>query len=114
MRPHIKLRLKDQFLPGIAAQWSEHKLAVVNQVNRLFRAGDTYVTLELKFKLRATTSRLNYEEGLVVRIHSRKARTSEEMDARTRDWFQQGVNWIEALDNFVAVLWNDTQQVASR
>ncbi len=105
VQPHIKLRLKDRLLPGVAAQWDEHKIEVVNKVNGLFRAGDTYVTLELKFKLGTTTSRLSYEESLLVRIHSRETRTSEEMDARTRNWFQQGVNWIEELDNFLADLW---------
>jgi hypothetical protein len=103
-RPHIKLRLKDHLLNGIAAQWDEHKIGIINKVNELFRAGDTYVTLELKFKLRTTTSRLNYEESLFLGIHSREPRASEEMDAGTRDWFLQSVNCVEELDKFIIAL----------
>lgn len=110
-RPHVKLKLKDRLLPGVAAHWSEHKVALVHKVNELFQAGDTYVNLELKFKLRTATSRLNYEESLVVRIHSREARTSEEMDTQTGDWFQRNVSRVEALDDFVAALWNDINQI---
>jgi hypothetical protein len=50
--PHIKLRLKERLLRGVASHWDEHKMAVVGKVNRLFETGDTYVNLELKFKLR--------------------------------------------------------------
>jgi hypothetical protein len=112
-RPHVKLKLKERLLPGVAAHWSEHKVALVHKVNELFQAGDTYVNLELKFKLRTATSRLNYEESLVVRIHSREVRTFEEMDARIVDWFQRGVSRVEALDDFVAALWNDINQTLS-
>jgi hypothetical protein len=104
--PHIKLRLKERHLPGIASHWDDHKMAVVSEVGKLFQTGDTYVNLELKFKLRSGTGRLNYQEDLIVRIHCRRARDSEEMDARTHDWFQYSVSRIEDLDGFVALLWN--------
>jgi hypothetical protein len=103
--PHIKLRLREHLLPGIARHWDEQKMAIVSEVNRLFQTGDTYVNMELKFKLRSGTGRLVYREDLVVRISSRQARTSEEMDARTYDWFQRSVTAIEELDGSVALLW---------
>lgn len=108
--PHIKLRLKEDLLPGIASRWDEHKMAVLSAVSRLFETGETYVNLELKFKLRSATGRLNYQEDLTVRIHSRQVRTSGEMDAKTRAWFQQSVNRIEGLDDLVACLWHDANQ----
>lgn len=103
--PHVKLRLKEQFLPEVASRWDEHKMAILGDVNRLFQVGDTYVNLELKFKLRSGTGRLSYQEEMIVRVHGRQARTSEEMDAATCAWFEQSVKKIEALDRFVADLW---------
>jgi hypothetical protein len=103
--PHVKLRLRESLLPRIASRWDEHKMAILSEVNRLFQTGDTYVNLELKFKLRSGTGRLNYQEDLLVRVHSRQARISEELDAETRDWFQQSVSRIEELDSQVARLW---------
>lgn len=103
--PHVKLRLRENRLPGIASRWDEHKMAIVSEVNRLFQAGDTYVNLELKFKLRSQAGRLNYQEDLIVRVHSRQARFSEEMGAETHDWFQRSVSRIEELDSQMARLW---------
>jgi hypothetical protein len=102
--PHIKLRLKEHLLPGIASRWDQQKLAVVSEVNQLFQTGGTYVNLELKFKLRSATGRLTYQEELIIRIHSRRARTSGEMDAEAREWFQHTVSRVEELDRFVAEL----------
>jgi hypothetical protein len=110
--PHIKLRLKERLLRGVASHWDEHKMAVVSEVNRLFETGDTYVNLELKFKLRSGTGRLIYQEDLVVRIHGRHARISKEMDDENRHWFQQSVSRVEGLDETVARLWNQTGQDA--
>jgi hypothetical protein len=109
--PHIKLRLMDDFLPGIAGHWDEHKMAILNAISRLFQTGDTYVNLELKFKLRSGTGRLNYQENLIVRIHGRRARDSEAMDTRTFDWFSQSVNRIEELDHLIMLLWGQTNQI---
>ena len=106
--PHIKLRLTDDFLPRVATHWDEHKMAVLNAVNQLFQTGDTYVNLELKFRLRSGTGRLNYQEDLIVRIHGLKARASEQMDAKTTDWFQQSVGRVEELDSLIALLWGHT------
>jgi hypothetical protein len=104
--PHIKLRLKEHLLPGLAGHWDDQKMTVVSEVNRLFQTGDTYVNLELKFKLRSGTGRLNYQEDLIVRVHSRQARPSEEMDAETCDWLQHSVSRIEELDDLLARLWS--------
>lgn len=103
--PHIKLRLKEQFLPEVASRWDEHKMAILGEVNKLFQVGDTYVNLELKFKLRSGTGRLSYQEEMIVRVHGRQARLSEEIDAATCAWFEQSVEQIEALDHFVTDLW---------
>ena len=103
--PHVKLRLRENLLPNIASRWDEHKMAIVSEVNRLFQTGDTYVNLELKFKLRSGTGRLNYQEDLIVRVHSRQARISEEIEADTHDWFQRSVSRIEELDSQMARLW---------
>lgn len=103
--PHIKMRLKEQFLPDIAGHWDEHKMAILNEVNRLFQVGDTYVNLELKFKLRSGTGRLSYQEEMIMRVHGRQARASAEIDAETHAWFEQSVKRIQVLDRFVADLW---------
>ena len=107
--PHIKLRLREHLLPGIARCWDEHKMSILSEVNRLFQRGDMYVGLELKFKLRSRTGRLNYEESLMVGIHSRQGRTLEEMDAEIRDWFQQSVGCVEALDDLFIGLWRGSE-----
>jgi hypothetical protein len=105
--PHIKLRLKENLIPGVATRWDTNKMAVVGQVNRLFDTGDTFVNLELKFKLRSGAGRMTYQEEMIVRIHSRRARIAEEIDEQTRDWFQRCVSSIENLDNLCTRLWND-------
>jgi hypothetical protein len=102
--PHVKLRLKENRLPGIASQWDNHKMAILSAVNRLFQTGETYVNLELKFKLRSGTGRLSYQEEMILRIHSRQERDSEEMGEATRTWFRQCVERVEELDRLIAEL----------
>jgi hypothetical protein len=110
--PHIKLRLKEHLLPGVARRWDDQKMAIVSEVSRLFQTGDTYVSLELKFKLRSGTGRLIYQEDVVVRIHGRHARTSEELDDESRHWFQHSVSRVEDLDKIITRLWNRVEQDA--
>ena len=103
--PHIKLRLREAPMPRIASHWDEHKLAVIDGVTRLLQTGDTYVNLELKLRLRASTSRLNYQEDLVARIHRRQPRVSHAIDPDTRAWLADTVHRIEQLDALVVELW---------
>ena len=105
--PHIKLRLKEHLLPSIAGCWDKHKMEVLSKVNELFQTGDTYVNLELKFKLRLGTGRLDYQENLMVRVHGRQIKLSEEMDAEIYDWFERIVDRIKDLDHHVALLWQN-------
>lgn len=112
--PHVKLRLKERLLPDVASYWDEHKMEVLSKVNELFQTGDTYVNLELKFKLRLGTGRLDYQENLIVRIHGRQARASGEIDTDTNGWFEQTVDRIQDLDHHVAHLWQDTNSGTSR
>jgi hypothetical protein len=111
--PHIKLRLKEHLLTDIACHWDEHKRIIVSEVSRLFQTGDTYVGLELKFKLRSATGRLVYEESLIVAIYGRQAEASPGMAPETYDWFRQSVSRVEELDGLVTGLWhgNDLSQV---
>ena len=83
-------------------------MVIVSKVNELFQTSGTYINLELKFKLRLGTGRLDYQENLLVRIHRRQVRTSEEMDTETHNWFEQTVNQIEDLDQYIALLWQGT------
>jgi hypothetical protein len=99
--PHINLRLKEQLLPGLANRWEELRLAILNEVNRLFQIGDTYIDMELKFKLRAGRGRLIYREDLTLRMRSFWARDSEEMDTETYNWFQESVGRVAKLDGIV-------------
>ena len=79
-------------------------MAVVSEVDRLSDTGDTYVVLELKYRLRSGTGRLSYQEELLVRIHGPQARDSEQMHPKTREGFQSSVSQIEQLDHFVGTL----------
>lgn len=112
--PHVKLRLKERLLPSVASCWNENKMEVLSKVNELFQTGDTYVNLELKFKLRLGTGRLDYQENLIVRIHGRQARASEEIDIDTDEWFERTVDRIQDLDHHVVLLWQDINQGSSR
>ncbi|MFL7793674.1 MAG: hypothetical protein AB8I69_16145 [Anaerolineae bacterium] len=85
-------------------------MAILSTVNRLFQTGETYVNLELKFKLRLGTGRLNYQEEMIMRIHGRQERGSEEMDETTRAWFRQCVERVEELDRLVVELWEDGEK----
>jgi hypothetical protein len=108
--PHIKLRLKERLLPDIASRWDDHKMAILGKVNELFQVGDTYVNLELKFKLRSGTGRLSYQEEMIMRVHGLRARAAGEMGPVTRAWFQQSVERIEEVDRFVANLWQSEDE----
>ena len=108
--PHIKFRLKEHLLPGVAKCWDQHKMVIVSEVSGLFQTGDTYVNVELKFKLRSGTGRLIYQEDLIVRVHSQQVRSSEEIDAGTCSLFQQSVSRIEELDRLIAQLWGQANQ----
>jgi hypothetical protein len=103
--PHVKLRLKEHLLPGVAGRWDEHKTVVLGEVSSLSQAGDTYVNLEMKCKLRSGAARLSYQEDLIVRIHSRDGRGSDEMDRETAAWFQRTVELVQELDAVFARLW---------
>lgn len=108
--PHIKLRLKERYLSDIASHWDAHKMAILGKVNGLFQGGDTYINLELKFKLRSGTGRLSYQEEMIMRVHGRQARAAEEMEPETRAWFQQSVERIEEADHFIASLWQSENE----
>lgn len=99
--PHIKLRLQDQFLPDIAGHWSQLKPVIADTLPELFHLADTYVELELMFKLRWGRGRFPYRENLTVRIHARQARMTEDMDAATHEWLERTVNHIEELDQAI-------------
>ena len=112
--PHIKLRLKERLLHGVTGRWDEHKTAVLGEVNRLSQVGDTYVNLELRCKLRSGAARLSYQEDLIVRIHGREARVSEEMDPETHAWFQRTVELVPELDGVFARLWSPQTSMRGR
>jgi hypothetical protein len=52
--------LKESLLPSIAKRWEELRMAMLNEVSRLFQAADTDINMELKFRLRAGRGRLIY------------------------------------------------------
>jgi hypothetical protein len=103
--PQIILRLREQWLPGLGRRWDVDKMAVLERVNDLFRTGDTEGNLEAKFQLRWGRGRLTYLEDLTFRVRSRKRRTGTEMDAVTRQWFEDNVARLAALDGFLVELW---------
>ena len=105
--PHIKLSLKEQYLPHIVSQWDRHKMVVIEGVSTLFQTGQTYVNLELKCRLRYTMGILRYQEDLMVRVHGRRARSSVGMDAATRRSFTRIVASAVELDRAMAQVWDE-------
>jgi len=99
--PHIKLRLKEQFLPDISSQWRQLQPVISNELHRLFYCVDTYLDVELKFRYKWRGVRFAYQEDLTLRINGRCARDSEEMDAATREWFERTVGRVEQLDGAI-------------
>jgi hypothetical protein len=99
--PHIKLRLQEQLLAGIASQWDSLRPILADELHRLFQTADTYAELELKCRFRWGKGRFPYRETLTFRIHARQARTSKAMDASTYQWFEQTVSCIEELDKAI-------------
>jgi len=99
--PHVKLRMQEQFLAGIAGRWDQLKPVISNELPRLFNSSDTYVELELMFRFRWGRGRFPYRENLTLRIHARQARTSEAMDVPTHQWFEQTVSLVEDLDETI-------------
>jgi hypothetical protein len=107
----VKLRLREASLTHLASRWDQNKLAVVGAVARLFEAGDTYVNLELKLRLRASAGRLDYQETLVARIHRRGSRPSGDMDLDTARWMENTVDRVAELDRVVNQLWHEPELV---
>lgn len=99
--PHIKLRIQDPFLSGIASYWDQLRPIISDGLHRLFNSEGTYLELELKFRFRWGRGRFPYRETLTVRVHNRHARASEEMDTVTYEWFEQSVGRIEELDGII-------------
>ena len=99
--PHIALRLKESLLPGIAGRWGELRVAMLNEIGRLFESGDTDARLELKFRLRAGRGKLVYQEDLTLRLRSLQTRDAEEMDGEAYGWFERSVERVEEIDGVV-------------
>ena len=97
----INLRLRESFLPGIAAHWEDLRSAMLNEASKLFQLGDTDVRIELKFWLRAGRGKLIYQEDLTVRVRSYRTRDAVEMDAETCAWFERAVERIYKIDQAV-------------
>jgi len=109
--PHINLRMKESFLPGIAGHWENLRSAMLNEASRLFQLGDTDVRIELKFWLRAGRGKLIYQEDLTVRVRSYWTRDTVEMDAETCRWFERAVDRIDKIDRTV-LTWHGHDLVA--
>ena len=107
--PHVNLRLKERMLPGIAKNWEALRIAVLDEVNKLFGAGDTYISLELRFKLRAGMAKLVYQEELTVRMRGSRPRAALEMDEATRGWFEDSIERIAKLDGVVGRWYRENQ-----
>jgi hypothetical protein len=103
--PHIIVRLREEWLPGLGQRWDADKIVILEQVNDLFRRGDTEGNLEVKFQVRWGRGRLTYLEDLTFRVRGRKRRMGVEMDAATRGWFEDNVARLVALDVFLVALW---------
>jgi hypothetical protein len=103
--PHIIVRLREEWLPGLGRRWDKDKMVILERVNDLFRLGDTEGNLEAKFQVRWGRGRLTYLEELTFRVRGRKRRTADEMDAATRQWFEDNVGRLVALDAFLVELW---------
>jgi hypothetical protein len=109
--PQINLRLKEPFLPGIAAHWEDLRSAMLNEASKLIQLGDTDVRIELKFWFRAGRGRLIYQEDLTVRVRSYRPRDTVEMDAETHGWFERAVDRTEKMDQTV-LTWHVGDAVA--
>jgi hypothetical protein len=103
--PHIIVRLREEWLPGLGRRWDADKMVILERVNDLFRLGDTEGNLEVKFQVRWGRGRLAYLEELTFRVRGRKRRTGAEMDPATRRWFEDNVERLVALDVFLVELW---------
>lgn len=101
---HINLGLRKRFVPTSAAQWDEVRLALANELDRLFPASDTGVDVDLKFAIHRGTQATVCREDLTVRIRRRNARTTEAVDEATRRWFCRALSGIEDLDRLMDLL----------
>ena len=81
--PHINLRLKEQYMPLV-----------------------TYADIEFNIKIIASRSREEIRRDLVMHIHSRIARTREELDTNTKTWFQKIIKKVQEFDNFFSNILN--------
>jgi len=59
-----------------------------------------HLYIQSQYEVKIKISALRIHRDLTVRIYSQTARTREEMDTRTKNWFQEIINKIQEFDNF--------------
>ncbi len=99
--PHINLRLKAELVPLAAEVWDSLSAAVADHLARIFDAGSTSVTIELKLQVRLERGRSATRQDFTARIDARRQRVSSSMDPEISDWFLGALKSIEELDRFI-------------
>jgi hypothetical protein len=99
--PHINLRLKPGFVSVAFDTWDSLSIELATRLPTLFDSADTIVAANLHLEVRLVRDAVQQRRDCVIRINSRRARTTEDMDAETADWFQRSVLASESLDEFL-------------
>lgn len=95
---HIYLKLKKEFLQDVIPAWGDLRPLFIQEVDRLFQEGDTYINFEVKFKLRSGPGRLVYQEELMLKLRAFHLSSNSGLDPNLRAWFDHSVERIETLD----------------
>jgi hypothetical protein len=104
--PHINLRLKEQYMPLVISKFDQVSQILRQKLVELFGHENTYADIEFNIKIIASRSREEIRRDLVMHIHSRIARTREELDTNTKTWFQKIIKKVQEFDNFFSNILN--------
>jgi len=99
--PHINFRLRKSLLKGIAGDWEFLRVAMLQETGKLFHSDNSSIRLELSFRLRAGQGKFVYHEDLKMKVMRFHERSTEEMGAETRGWFEGLIDQIEEIDRVV-------------
>lgn len=103
-RPHIILRLKEQYISLLLAEFDCAASQMQQELMKLWGDETTRVEARFEIKMNASRSRQEIKRDFCLRIESRRPRTEQSMDEATGEWFTSTVRGIQAWDAFFGKL----------
>lgn len=106
-RPHINLRIKEQYLPLMAREFDDISNDWQRKLTELFSTDETLAEIEYKLKFNSSRSRQEITRDLTIHISSRVTRQTVKINQNTIKWFEEMVGAISKFDVFTYKMFSD-------